>query len=104
MVAFLLLLISLVCFSGAAQACLLLVDPAARHDTCCQPVDNQPSDEPTSPCSSPECQCLGCSGALIQAIIRITGSAPVSIAGISFNAGFLPSGFTSPIDYPPEFV
>lgn len=99
-----LLLVSLVCFSGAAQASLLLVDPAASHDSCCPPLDDQPADGPSAPCSSLECQCLGCSGALIQPLTLIIGVTPVSVARMSCDPGILLSGFTPLIDYPPESV
>lgn len=105
MYAFILLLVSLVCFSGTAQSCLLLVDPVAARDTCCLPVDKKASDnESSSPCSYPECQCLVCSGALLQRTILIASVTFVLIAGIPIDSGILPSGFTPRIDYPPESV
>jgi hypothetical protein len=103
-VASLLLVVSLFSFSGAAQACLQFVDPAAVQDSCCPPGDDRTSDAPVSPCSSPECQCLGCSGALIQTRIYLLGAAVVSISRMPFDKRILPSGFTSRIDYPPEFA
>lgn len=103
-IASLLLLVSLFSFSGAAQACLQFVDPAAVGDSCCPPGDDRTSDEPATPCSSPECQCLGCSGALIQARIYILGTSAVSISRMPFDTEILPSGFPSRIDYPPEFA
>lgn len=103
-VALTLLLISLVFFSGAAQACLIFVDQAAARDTCCLSVDDKLPEEPSSPCSSPECHCLGCSGALFQPHILITRVAFINISISSTEVTNLPSGFPTHIDYPPELI
>jgi len=102
-IAGLLLLVSLVCFSGLAQASLLLIDSPAAHDGCCPADDDtSPADEPAAPCPSPECHCLDCSGALFHPHISIPETAPASSAAIYNDPGTLLPGFFSPIDYPPE--
>jgi hypothetical protein len=98
----LLLLLSLVCFSGLAQASLLLLDAPAAHDNCCPPDDRPPADEPAAPCSSLECQCLECSGALFHSHIPIPRTTAADSAAICCDHGSLLPGFIPPIDYPPE--
>jgi hypothetical protein len=99
---FIILLWSLLCFSGVAQAGLLLADPVDVQDSCCRPESDQNSDKPVAPCVSPECLCTGCSAALIQVRFDCNRFFEESTLNIPHYIEVLSSGFNTRIDYPPE--
>jgi hypothetical protein len=96
------LLLSFICFSGVAQAGLMLADLSAIEDSCCPSEDKQNTDKPVAPCTSPECLCLGCSAALIQIPFNMTKTVDESVISLSRYPDILSSGFITRIDYPPE--
>jgi len=103
-VSIIILLLSLLCFSGIAQAGLLLADTVAAQDSCCPSDDKQQNDKPSAPCASPACLCIVCSAALIQVSFNMDKAVDESVISNISYPDILPSGFTTRIDYPPEFV
>jgi hypothetical protein len=101
-VSIIILLLSLVCFSGVAKAGLLLADEAAVQDSCCPSDDKDKTDKPAAPCSSPECICFACSAALVQIPFNLNKTFDECMTNISGYPDILPSGFILRIDYPPE--
>lgn len=103
-IALLLLVSSLFCFSGVSRTCLLMADPAAAADDCC-PDDHRTSDDSADMSSLLECPCCAaCGGAVISTSI----STPQRVVTIVSHPRHLtrmpPPGFLSSIEYPPETV
>lgn len=101
-IALLVLVSSLFCFSGVSRACLLMANPAAAADDCC-PADHQSSDKSDDMSTLLECPCCAaCAGANIYTTVP----APKRVVTTSSHPRHLfpipPTGFLSSIDYPPE--
>ncbi|GEM_PF-3112139 len=103
-IALLVLVASLFCFSGVSRTCLLVANPAAAADDCC-PTDHHSPDESGDMNSLLECPCCAaCAGTVISTAISTPKRAITSVSHPLHLTPIPPTGFLSSIDYPPEYA
>lgn len=102
-IAVLILVSSIFCFSGIARAFTLLTESATAADSCC-PADSQ-SDDSGNPASLLECSC--CTASFQTNTFQIGLQPGRLITEGSYVSRLVlmpPSGPLSSIDHPPETV
>ncbi len=103
-VALLVLVSSLFCFSGVSRTCLLMANPAAAADDCC-PAEHQQPDDSRDRSSLLECPCCAaCAGAVLSSSVSTPQRVVQIVSHPRHRTPIPPTAFLSSIDYPPEPV
>lgn len=101
-IALLVLVSSLFCFSGVSRTCLLVAHPAAAADDCC-PADHRKADDSRDMSSLLECPCCAaCAGAVISSSVSTPQRVVQVVSHHRHRTPIPPTGFLSSIDHPPE--